>query len=456
MHLHDQHYQSNLGDGYTLRWATPSDRDSLLDLYGYVFRDETNGAHNTYLMAYADDLLSGRHPMGSPDDFAVVADADNRIVATTVLMRMPLEYAGVAVPSGRPELVASHPDVRNRGYIRKIFQLIHAKSEARGDLMQGITGIPYYYRQFGYEYALSLGGGRIVPVQSIPTLATDQPEPFVVRRAEHSDIMQLLMLYERERSRLHNQLPMLVTSRIDASYLRYTMSDVTGHEPWLPYVISRPNGEVVGSFLSNRILWSNPARGNTTIGVFALSTEPHIQIAEVYPSICREITRIATTLPVWNNTPAPLAHIEFRLGVDHPVYRTIEQEVHKSNRPYAWYIRVADIAKLIQHLVAPIERRLSQSAMAGYNGELTFDFYRSGLQLTFSKGKINATTLPANDGSRKGNAGYPPHVFLQQLFGLHSIHELKNSNPDVYSSAESEVLLDILFPKQSSWLEPLD
>jgi hypothetical protein len=94
--------------------------------------------------------------------------------------------------------------------------------------------------------------------------------------------------------------------------------------------------------------------------------------------------------------------------------------------------------------------------MAGYNGQLTFDFYRSGLQLTFSKGKINASNLPANDGSRKGNAGYPPHVFLQQLFGLHSIHELKNSHPDVYSSAESEVLLDILFPKQSSWLEPLD
>jgi hypothetical protein len=66
MQMHEQHYQQDLGDGYTLRWANASDRDSLLDLYGYVFRDETSGAHNTYLMAYADDLLSGRHPMSSP------------------------------------------------------------------------------------------------------------------------------------------------------------------------------------------------------------------------------------------------------------------------------------------------------------------------------------------------------------------------------------------------------
>lgn len=450
MQMHEQHYHADLGDGYTLRWAIPSDKDSLLDLYGYVFREETNGSHNTYLMAYTDDLFSGRHPFGSSDDFAVVADAENRIVATTVLMRMPLEYAGVAIPSGRPEMVASHPDVRNRGYIRKIFQLIHAKSTARGDLMQGISGIPYYYRQFGYEYALSLGGAHIVPVQSIPKLGENQSEPFVVRRAQHSDTMQLLILYERERSRLHNQLPMLVTSRIDASYLRYTMSDVTGHEPWLPYVICRPDGEVVGS------LWSNRVRGVSSIGVFALSTEPHIQLADVYPSLCREMMRIAGTIHIWDNKTGIPEHIQFGLGVDHPMYRIIEQGMHKSNRPYAWYIRVGDTAKLIQHIVAPLERRLSQSAMAGYNGELTFDFYRSGLQLTFHKGKINATTLPANDGSRKGNAGYPPHLFLQQLFGLHSLQELKASHPDVYSSAESEVLLNILFPKQSSWLAPLD
>ena len=115
MHLHDQHYQSNLGDGYTLRWATPQDQQSLLDLYGYVFRDETIEESNAYVSAYAHDLMSGRHPMGSPDDFAVVADASNRFVAATKLMRMPLVYAGVAIPSGRPEIVASHPDVRNRG-----------------------------------------------------------------------------------------------------------------------------------------------------------------------------------------------------------------------------------------------------------------------------------------------------------------------------------------------------
>ena len=42
--------------------------------------------------------------------------------------------------------------------MRKQFDVIHAVSAQRGELMQGITGIPWYYRQFGYEMALDLEG----------------------------------------------------------------------------------------------------------------------------------------------------------------------------------------------------------------------------------------------------------------------------------------------------------
>jgi hypothetical protein len=53
-------------------------------------------------------------------------------------------------------------------------------------------------------------------------------------------------------------------------------------------------------------------------------------------------------------------------------------------------------------------------------------------------------------------AGYPPLVMLQQIFGRHSFQELRDHYPDVYASAEAQLLLEILFPKQSSWLLPLD
>jgi predicted acetyltransferase len=73
-------------------------------------------------------------------------------------MRHKWEYGGIPFGVGRPEIVASDPGYRERGLVRAVFELLHARSAALGHMAQGITGIPYYYRQFGYEYALDQGG----------------------------------------------------------------------------------------------------------------------------------------------------------------------------------------------------------------------------------------------------------------------------------------------------------
>src|SRR5205809_1198915 len=79
-----------------------------------------------------------------------------------------MEYDGIAFGVGQPEFVATHPDYRNRGLIRKLFEMVHARSEAEGHLVQGITGITYFYRQFGYEYALELKGAESLIYHSSP------------------------------------------------------------------------------------------------------------------------------------------------------------------------------------------------------------------------------------------------------------------------------------------------
>ena len=449
-HIHEQGYREDLGDGFTLRWANRSDDASLVALYDTVFDDNP-----PYVSAYVMAQIAGTSPVGVPDDVAVVADKDNRIVAATLLLRMPLDYAGVAVPAGRPEIVAAHPDVRNRGFVRKVFQLIHARSAYRGDLLQGITGIPYYYRQFGYEYALTLGGNYQMPFSSIPTITPSQPDTISIRRATNDDIMPLLMLYERDKRRIHNHLPMLVTSRIDATYMRHTITTTQTHDPWVPYVIVSAENTILGSMFTNRVRFGD-------INIRSLTTEPHVPLHTIFDALCRQlVTLAAQMMPNDAQTPAAKA-INFWLGVDHPAYPLISRTPHQVDRPYGWYIRVADIARLLQHIVAPLEKRLSQSSMAGYTGTLQIDMYRDGLQIDILKGKITAQTWKrsgawqSNRSPGAPQAAYPPLVMLQQIFGLRSLAELRDFYPDVYASHEAAQLLDILFPKQSSWLLPLD
>ncbi len=449
---HEQQYRRSLADGYTLRWGDEHDHDSIADLYARVFGDEVESGFNQYVANYGRRVLSAEHPLGGARDVAIVVDAHQNVVSAALLMRMPIEYAGVPLAGGRPEIVATDPRMRNRGYIRDIFALLHARSEARGDVVQGITGIPYYYRQFGYEYAITLGGGRMYPFQAIPELGSGASEPFDIRPATNADIMQLLMLYERERMRQSDHLPMLVTSKIDAAYLRYAIAPTTAHEPWVPMVITRPhNGEVVGTF------WTNRVRNTEHIGVWSLSTEPHVSLHSVFPCVVRYLRHAAReTIPTVDGRTPVAQSIYFGLGVDHPVYQIIHQQMHRVNRPYAWYLRVPDLPRLIGQIAVPLERRLAQSSYAGFTGEITVDFYRSGLILTFANGKIQARTWHKQQEPRSAQASYPPNVILQQLFGMHSINELKHNHADVRSQIETEDILNVLFPKQASWLAPLD
>ena len=41
------------------------------------------------------------------------------------------------------------------------FEEVHKWSAERGETVQAITGIPFYYRQFGYEMALDLDATSI-------------------------------------------------------------------------------------------------------------------------------------------------------------------------------------------------------------------------------------------------------------------------------------------------------
>ncbi len=75
----------------------------------------------------------------------------------------------------------------------------------------------------------------------------------------------------------------------------------------------------------------------------------------------------------------------------------------------------------------------------------------------FDKGKLGTIEAytPASIGHPE-NAGFPPHTFLQLIFGYRSIDMLKASFADCWTDRdEIHILLDILFPRQPSDVWPI-
>src|SRR5205807_5192992 len=81
----------------------------------------------------------------------------------------------------------------HRGLVRRQLDLVHRWSAEDGHLMQLIAGIPYFYRRFGYEYALEMPPVRLV----IPGVDLAMPEGWSVRPARSDDI-PIIMDLERD------------------------------------------------------------------------------------------------------------------------------------------------------------------------------------------------------------------------------------------------------------------
>lgn len=443
-------YRRDLGDGLVLRWSTREDAEEIAYLSSMVFRNDPAEPANTNLGNLMRVLMNGQHPVMSPEDVAVVEDTrkkEHRLVTMTCLWRQQWRYEDVTFPIGRPEIVAADPEYRNRGLVRAVFELVHARSEAEGQMVQAITGIPYFYRQFGYEYALDLEAQRDTYIALIPPAPVGVPEPYTLRNATADDIPLIARLYDQQCA------SSIVSTAINDGWWRHQIehwNEFQADAYWHVLVINN----VEGAFCGYVTLPSIRRRNN--IPVFDLAVITGLNLTEVILPVMRAILTQSETMLVPSN-PEPVSKISFMMHRNHPVYEILKTEmVIRRDPPYAWYVRVPDLPALLRTIAPVLERRLAQSTLAGYSGELALNFYRSGLRMAFAKGRLQTVENWRSPlWHSHENAGFPPLVFLQLLFGHRSLDELRYAYPDVWANDETMPVLKTLFPAQASWVIPL-
>ena len=449
----------DLGDGLILRWSTAEDTEGLAQLTGMVFRNSSDEPVNQPLSDLIYHLMSGTNPLMGAGDYALVEDTrkqGNRIVACTCLWRQNWEYEGIPFRIGRPEIVATDPEYRNRGLIRAVFELVHARSAAEDHLVQAITGIPYYYRQFGYEYALDLDGRVFTLTSLIPPAKEGVPEPYTLRDATLEDIPFVDALYNRQRT------ASIVSTPIDEPWWRYQieswykakqgavsppkMSDAFWHVQLILDTAGTARGYLI----------TPVARWRLSIPVFDLEVAPGVNLQAVLPPILRALHKQGLEMPKYHDAQE-VSRIAFIVGRTHPVYDVLGKELAPLREPpYAWYVRVPNLPAFVRHIAPALERRLASSPLSGYSGELKLDFYRGGLRMVFEKGQmvtVEDWRKPVWNGNEA--AGFPPLVFLQLLFGRRSLDDLRYAYPDVWANDEAVPLLNALFPARPSWVVPL-
>lgn len=437
----------DLGDGLILRSASPSDADRLAEFNSTIHGSEDTGEPDRRVGVWTRDLLTRPHPTFQPANFTIVEDTlQGKIVSTLNLIPQTWSYDGIEFTVGRPELVGTDPDYRNRGLVRAQFEVIHGWCRERGYQLQAITGIPYYYRLFGYEMCINLGGGRAGYLPQVPDLKENEQEPYRFRAAEPGDLELIAGLYRRAGQRS------LVNVIRDESTWRYELSGRSQDnvERLVLQIIETLEGETVG------YLGHPPYSWGPSMVAREYELRPGVSYAAVTPSVIRFLQKTGEAYMQADGGKETFASFGFWMGAEHPVYQVLKEGLPRIRKPYAWYIRVPDLVGFLELIKPVLLDRLDDSPMSGHTGEFELTFYRSGLRIKLDHGKIAFEAWQPEPVGHAGQAAFPNLSFYQLLFGYRSFDEIMAVYPDCWKETDSVyALLNILFPKRNSNLWPI-
>jgi hypothetical protein len=308
-------------------------------------------------------------------------------------------------------------------------------------MVQAITGIPFYYRQFGYEMALDLDGRRFGYEAQLPQLKKDETEPYKIRPALESDLPFLVKLYDQTKAR-----SMIACERTPELF-RYELTAHKNH-CWLNCILEDTAGEQVG-FLRH------PAynhQGSMAASRYELI--PGTSWLAVTPSVVRFLW--AKGQEYAKRDGGECTSFGFVLGASHPAYEALGDRLPTIHQPYAWYLRVPDLCGFLNHIRPVLDTRLAGSMAANHSREVRISLYRTGLRILIEHGKIIAIDSWKPAPKNEGNAAFPGLTFLQLLFGYRSFEELKYAFADCGCDSEDvRALLNILFPKKLSNVYPI-
>jgi predicted N-acetyltransferase YhbS len=387
---------SPLPDGLVLRSAVPRDLDQIAALL--TDRGES------------EDAIDHRLVVTDPDagwaTCAVVVDGE-RVVSTATLLDETLVLGGVPIPAGQVELVATDRAYEGRGLVRALMGWAHRRSAELGQVAQVMIGIPYFYRQFGYAYAVPIAKAR-------PVIAPPPPvDAEVPRIATVADIGAMARLQDAEQAGADLRMP---------------------HSPacWR-WLVAREGS----------VQWL-VERAGTPVAVGRISvSDEGVHLAEpaaVDPPAAYALLRHAVELARGNEVTVTGRSGTVAGGALGPFLG------EPSVGAECYYARVADPAGLVAHLRPVLSARL---AAAGFDedGAALVSFFRTHIRFPITGGRVGPVTAGGTmqAPAAAGGAAVAPDLVAPLLFGPDGIDGLAKRHPDVYPGPDAD-LMRVLFP----------
>lgn len=345
------------------------------------------------------------------DGVAVIVDGD-RVVSTAMLLDETITVDGQPVPAGQVDLVATDPGYEGRGLVRALMSWAHQRSRLRGHLVQVMVGIPYFYRQFGYEYVTPMAPWS--PLETVPPAADD----VVVRRATLDDIPAMQALQGQAQA-----LADVAMAHRPATWRWIVERD--GSEQW----VAERDDAVVG------VTRTLPSVDGAAVAELASAEDVAALALIAHAASCADEQLV----------------VQERLSTPVVVRALLGTPAEKPD----WYLgRVERLGPLLTHLAPVLQGRLAAAGLADRDHEVLLSSWRTHVRFAIGPSGFH---LLAEGGQEqapisKGGSGVPPDALASLVLGPFVALGLEERLPDCHLGRQREVMAALFPPRTADLL----
>ncbi len=414
----------DLGNGLILRNATREDVPAALDLL--------NAVHSEDIMRSTAPWFE-KHPRMTFDDIFVVEDTKTgKVVSHAIQLPGIWILDGLEIPMIQMEVVGTREQYRHQGLMKAINTAYDERAEEVEPVFQAVAGIPYFYRELGYEYAVPMESGFYIAPSLIPNLPEGQREVVSIRKTDLESFPEWL---EFRKDHFPKRTWLKGLGQEDFEY--HAFDECKRRNESFTFCLVEDCGEAVGTFY---YMWSE---------------EDYLEVGELYLSDCKYADAVLRHI---KNLASSLGGVTFEIRP--PNQPELYEYIRAKSRStpagkYMWYVKIPSIPRFLLALKEHIHLRFQNTEFERYTGQLTLTNYKEGFTLSFQNGHlIDVTQNASREYEQYYDLRIPKGPLVKLLMGHSTFDWLKQYEPDMQCKAAKRPFVRALFPKLKASIDP--
>jgi hypothetical protein len=412
--------RKDLGDGLVIKTADDqADVERVMALDCVVFDDKVGALCQQLFLNHPDIPISNL--------IFVEDESKGEIVSTLCLIPWKWKYDETTLNIGEMGIVGTAEAYRNRGLIRSqvdYFKTLLNDGEFDISIIQGI---PYFYRQFGYEYSIPLEMNCYMELHQIPDLKENENPKFTCRLATSDDLPLMQKLYDETSNDFG--IYTLKNEGIWRYLSENSPKTCTACDMW---VVEDANKQMVGYFFTAKHPFGN-----------SLSVA---EVSKLSYDASLDVLRQLKKLAVEGNKP----NIRLNLPKNCEFVKVAKYHGAYERDNYAWQIYIPDMVRFFSKIAPTLEKRLSSSPFAGLTEDVRIGFYTEKIVIHFDNGQVKGVERLDSSVGGWESIRIPPKSAVPLFLGYRDREESSAFWKDMGASPKYSYLLDVLFPKMDS------